>query len=529
MRNMIKTRQNDGACSSRRFFDCEDKPRRTKARFFSFLTILIGLFYLYWVSVSVNKEHVIAASLFLIAEIACWVLFCFATIGLWRLRFKSPEGLPGDGSFSVDLFIPTYSEPFQYLAATLRAASRIEYAGVIKRYVLDDAGRSEVETLATSLGFHYLSRPKSKQPNVNAKAGNLNFGLRQTHGDLVLVLDADQIARPNMLNTLIGYMRFENVAFVQSKQSYLTQEGDPFYNKSQVFYDIVQLGMDNNDRAISSGTGVLYRREALESIGGFVEWNIVEDLTTSYTLHAHGWKSFYFPHALSRGLAPTSIGGVYQQRGQWALDTMRIFIWDNPFFKKGLNLLARIQYSTVALSYICSAFLFPFFYLIPIWSYVTGYTILTRSEGEFLVIRSVYFLTMIIATHYLCYKQQPGKQFRMLAGLFPIYISGIVRAFFYPIGKKPGYCPNNATLGCSLASKSKQPLLAILPQVVILLLNLIMPFISLFLGLCEPRIIAANILISAIAIWSMSQVVWAALFPGDWEPEEDPDNVYSLD
>jgi len=241
-------------------------------------------------------SHPIAAFFFFFAEVACWLLFIFATVGLWSLRYKPEEGIPVAVAYSVDVFIPTYSEPLQYLEMTLRAASRIEYDGEIAWYMLDDAGRSDVEHLAKNYGFHYLSRPKSKIPNENAKAGNLNFGFRQSHGDCILVLDADQVAQPNILKSLIGYMRFETVAFVQSKQSYLTQEGDPFYNKSQIFYEIVQLGMDNNDTALSSGSGVLYRRAALESIGGFVEWNIVEDLTTSYELHAHGWKSFYFPH-----------------------------------------------------------------------------------------------------------------------------------------------------------------------------------------------------------------------------------------
>lgn len=513
-------------CSSRRFRDCEDRPRRIKAQVFSILTILTGLLYLYWVYTGVNREHAVVAFFFWLAEFACWGLFIISTIGLWRLRFKPLEGLPAHATYSVDIFIPTYSEPLKYLNMTIRAASRIDYRGKINRYILDDAGRKEVEELAKAYGFHYLSRVKSKLPNTNAKAGNLNFALRQTSGDLILVLDADQIAQPNIVSSLVGYMEFEKVAFVQTKQSYLTQEGDPFYNKSQVFYEIVQLAMDNNDTALSSGSGVLYRRSALESIGGFVEWNIVEDLTTSYELHAHGWKSFYFPHSLSRGLAPTSIGGVYQQRGQWALDTMRIFFWDNPFLKKGLQPIARVEYSTVALSYICSAFIFPFFYLIPIWSYLTGNTILTRPEFEFIIIRSLYFLVMIIATKFLCYKQQPGKQFRMLAGLFPIYMQGIVRAFFYPKGKKPSYCPNNATLRCTLSFKNTPPLFAVLPQICILFLNLTLPFVALYTGLCEPRVIAANILISAIAIWSMSQVVWSALFPGEWEPEEDPEYVY---
>lgn len=516
-------------CSSRRYRYCEDRSRRLKAQFFSILTILIGLYYLFWVYRAIDPAYRVVGFFFLLAEFACWGLFLFSSIGLWRLRFKPLHGMPIQHAYSVDIFIPTYSEPLQYLQKTMLAASRIEYAGQLTQYILDDAGRQEVEALAASFGFQYLSRPKSKLPNENAKAGNLNFGLRQSSGELILVLDADQIAQPNIVNSLVGYMKFDQVAFVQSKQSYLTQEGDPFYNKSQVYYEIVQLAMDNNDSALSSGSGVLYRRKALESIGGFVEWNIVEDLTTSYELHAHGWKSFYFPHSLSRGLAPTSIGGVYQQRGQWALDTMRLFLWDNPFLKKGLRLVARLEYSTVAISYICSAFIFPFFYLIPVWSYLTGHSILVRPEVEFLVIRSVYLLIMVIATKFLCYKQQPGKQFRLLAGLFPIYLRGIIRAFFYPKGKKPTYCPNNATLRCSFSFKNKPPFLTVFPQFCILFLNLVLPFVSLYAGLCEPRIIAANILISGIAIWSMSQVVWAALFPGKWEPEEDPEYVYTLE
>lgn len=526
MRQLANIQGKNATCSSLRYRDCEDRPRRIKAQLFAVLTILIGLFYLYWVYAAVNRDHAVVAFFFWLAEFSCWGLFVFSTTGLWRLRYKPLHGLPHHSRYSVDIFIPTYSEPLKYLRMTIRAASRIEYAGHVNRYILDDAGRREVEALAAEFGFHYLSRAKSRLPNSNAKAGNLNFGLSHTTGDLILVLDADQIAQPNILDSLVGYMEFEKVAFVQSKQSYLTQEGDPFYNKSQVYYEIVQLAMDNNNTALSSGSGVLYRREALTSIGGFVEWNIVEDFTTSYELHAHGWKSFYFPHSLSRGLAPTNIGGVYQQRGQWALDTMRLFLWDNPFFKKGLRFIAKIEYSTVALSYICSAFIFPFFYLVPVWSYLTGHTILVRSESEFLIIRSVYLLFMVIATKYLCYRQQPGKQFRMLAGLFPIYLRGIIRAFFYPKGTKPAYCPNNSTLRCAIVLQKRPQFFAVLPQICILLLNLILPFVSLYAGLCEPRVIAANILISAIAIWSMSQVVWSALFPGNWEPEEDPEYVY---
>ena len=72
-------------------------------------------------------------------------------------------------------------------------------------------------------------------------------------------------------------MRFERVAFVQSKQSYLVPEGDPFFNEDRVFYGAVQLAMDSHDTVIACGSAVLYRRAALDDIGGFATWNLVEE------------------------------------------------------------------------------------------------------------------------------------------------------------------------------------------------------------------------------------------------------------
>ena len=356
----------------RRYNEAEDRPRRITARIFSLLTFAAGLFYLGWSSYYYNSEHPVAAWVLVVAEACCLWLFVLAATTLWRLRFKPSEGLEVKETPSVDVLIPTCSEPENVVRTTLTAVSKIKWQGPLKVYILDDGGSDMVEGMANEFGFTYLSRRKAGEPLTDAKGGNLNFGYRNSKGDLILTLDADQVPDPEIVNRLAGYIFFKKVAFVQSKQSYIAQVGDPFYNSSKVFYDTVELGMDNMDTAISAGTGVLYWRKALDDIGGFVTWNLVEDLTTSFELHSRGWRSFYFPHALSKGLAPDSIWKVYQQRGQWALDTMRLFWWDNPMFKKGLSLRSRLHYSTVASSYIFSALALPFFFLMPIWTYLTG-------------------------------------------------------------------------------------------------------------------------------------------------------------
>jgi cellulose synthase (UDP-forming) len=48
------------------------------------------------------------------------------------------------------------------------------------------------------------------------------------------------------------------------------------------------------------------------------------------------------------------------------------------------------------------------------------------------------------------------------------------------------------------------------------------------MGWADPRLIAANVFISALAIWSMSKVVFSAIAPGRFPPEENPTYIYGL-
>ncbi len=309
---------------------------------------------------------------------------------------------------------------------------------------------------------------------------------------------------------------------MQSKQTFLVPKDDPFNSNDPVFYDAVQMANDAGDTVISCGSGVLYRREALEDIGGFATWNIVEDLTTSYELHAKGWKSFYYPYPLSYGLAPDTIGGVYQQRSQWALDTMRLLYWDCPLFKKGLSWRGRLNYMMIGVTYLVAAVVFPFFFLVPAWTYLTGSTVLTAWQGEFLAYRLPYFFFMVLGLTYLFRKQSTGKQFQLIAGLFPVYIWATIRAVRYPPGRKPAYRTNNVLRTVRL----RQPIVAVLPQVLLFGANAVLPFYAAWIGVAPLRIIAVTSFVSAFALWSLWPVLAAALGPRRWLPESDPYHVY---
>jgi cellulose synthase (UDP-forming) len=268
---------------------------------------------------------------------------------------------------------------------------------------------------------------------------------------------------------------------------------------------------------------VLYRRRALEEMGGFATWNIVEDLTTSYELVSRGWKGIYFPYALSRGLAPQTLAGVYRQRYQWCLDTMRLFFWDNPLFKSGLNFRQRRHFLLVMLSYLVSGIFFPVFCLIPLLVYFWGDSSLLGRETAYWALRGAYLGANILMFQYLFPRGSALKQFKMLFGLFPVYAAAILAALFYPPGRKPAYRVNNRRPFA--ACRSWRPLS---PHLGVIALHLVLPFLSLWLGWVMPRLIVFNAVFSAVIIWVLADLVLTVNSKPQWSPALDPRRVYGV-
>ena len=323
---------------------------------------------------------------------------------------------------------------------------------------------------------------------------------------------------------MVGFFRLPRVAYVQSRQEFLLPDGDPFYNRDEVFYETMQLSNDQANAVISCGSGVLYRRQALMEIGGFATWNLVEDFTTSYELVSRGWKGIYFPYALSRGLAPDTLAGVVQQRYQWCLDTMRLFFWDNPFFKPGLTFSQRLHFSIIMIAYAISGLIMPIFFFLPLYCYLTGNSFLVEQERNYLTFRGIYLFCTILAFRYLFFQKDSLKQLKMLCGLFPVYALGTLAALWYPPGRKPRYRVNNPP-----ASRQVKTLVYILPQLVIIALHLSLPFLSLSQGWASPRLIAANALFSAFTIWVLGEMIFLALSKPRWITRPHPRLIYDYE
>jgi len=509
-----------GRLPYRRYREREDRGRRLRALFFSLLTLILGAAYILWAGIVIFRDPGVQDVLFLGAEVLSFFLLAVLAADTWHLRYHTPAGLAPAAAYPVDIFVPCCGEPLEVIRTTLQAVAGIAYAPV-QVYVLDDGGSPQVAELARSLGCQYLSRRQEGLPLGDSKSGNLNFGLSRSRGELILVLDADQVPAPDILTRLVGFFRLDRLAFVQTKQAFFLPEGDPFYNGDEVFYDAVQLSNDQANAVISCGSGVLYRRRALEEMGGFTTWNIVEDVTTSYELLSRGWKGIYFPYPLSRGLAPQTLAGVYRQRFQWCLDTMRLFFWDNPLRKPGLNFRQRRHFLLIMLSYLVSGLVFPVFCVIPLLVYLRGDSSLLGQETMYWALRGAYLAATILMFRHLFVRGNALKQFKMLCCLFPVYGAATLLALFYPPGRKPAYRVNNRR-----PFAESREWWCLTPHLGVILLHLTLPLLSLWLGWVLPRLIVFNALFSAAIIWLLADLVLTVIAKPQWSPVLDPRRFY---
>lgn len=410
-------------------------PGRAGARILVLANVFFTLAYVGWWSVGGHVGHPMLFVLLAVAETFTVVHL----VGLWQSIWKAGVDLPPPGRtwFTIDVFIPTYGEPIEVLQRTIAAAVGME--GAHETYVLDDACRDEVRALAEELGAHYIPRSSSE----GAKAGNLNHALRRTQGDLIVVFDADHVARRDVLMHLVGYFEDPDVALVQTPQFYGNAPWNDVargaWEQQAVFYGPIKRGKHRLGSSFLCGTNAVIRRSALVGIGGFDQTTVTEDVATSLHLHANGWKTVFFPFVLAEGEGPPTMRAYFAQQLRWAHGSISTFLAGAPL-RRGLRPLQRAQYvfsttyyfiGVISLVYLTLPWFALFWRLGP---FATGAT-------TFFVFYLPHVLVTLLNLHRELQGQFGLRNMTFTFGTFPIYIKATVAALF---GRETGFSATGA-------------------------------------------------------------------------------------
>ncbi|MBI1805213.1 MAG: glycosyltransferase [Ignavibacteriae bacterium] len=414
-----------------------------------------------------DPEHHVRLVFFVPLSFATfWLMYESSIYWFYLLGLKIPERRPPGNGITVDVFTTAApGEPAEMFEKALPALVAITYPH--KTYLLDGSGNPQLKTLAERFAVERIDCTDVG----GAKAGKINYALKQTSGEIILVIDPDHIAEPHFLDTVLGHFEDRQVGFVQVVQAYYNQSASfvarAAAEQTYGFYGQILMGMNGYGSPLVIGANCTFRRKALESIGGHAV-HLVEDFVTSLRLHAEGWNSVYVPEIVARGLVPEDINSYFNQQLKWATGMFQVLFTMLPKIVvslKGWQKLCYLMSSTyyfVGLAISVNLVLPVVFLFFGIWAVempIRGYMIhLIPFAATFLIIHRY-------SQKWMRDRSERGWQWRGLLlklGSWPIYLLSLL---FAMLGIKVSYLPT---------SKKRQrgifPLL-VLPHILIVVLS----------------------------------------------------------
>ncbi|KYG09303.1 glycosyltransferase [Sorangium cellulosum] len=232
----------------------------------------------------------------------------------------------------VTIQLPLFNES-TVAARLLDAVARMDYPrDKLEIQVLDDSTdetqalvRAHVERLrAEGIDAVYLHRTN----RVGYKAGALDAGLKVAKGELVAIFDADFIPQPGFVRSIVGHFEDPTVGMVQTRWGHLNRDVSILTQVQALMLDGHHL-VENRARYGAgllfnfSGTGGMWRKDAILEAGGWQHDTLTEDLDLSYRAQLAGYRFVYREDVVSPAELPEDISALRAQQYRWAKGTVQ--------------------------------------------------------------------------------------------------------------------------------------------------------------------------------------------------------------
>ncbi len=278
------------------------------------------------------------------------ILIILAIYGIHRyqlvyLYLRNKRSIPSPKNFTslptVTVQLPIYNEMF-VVERLLESVARLNYpADLLEIQLLDDStdetryvALKAVESLRRQgVNIHYLHRE-----NRNGfKAGALAHGLKVAKGEFIAIFDADFVPDPEFLSKTIHYFTNPKLGMVQTRWGHINRDYNHLTQVEAMILD-GHFVMEHGGRFRSgrffnfNGTAGMWRREAIESSGGWQHDTLTEDTDLSYRAQMAGWEFLYLPEVVCPAELPVEMNAFKNQQFRWA----------KGLVQTGIKLLPRI-------------------------------------------------------------------------------------------------------------------------------------------------------------------------------------------
>jgi cellulose synthase (UDP-forming) len=407
------------------------RRRRRAVRLLLIAVVPLALFYFAWLLQPERVGHPVLYGLLLAAELFNAAQAC----GFWWTcaRERRPRRPAWDGPPpAVDVLIPVYDEPVPVVEPTVRAATAMTGAHVTV-HVLDDGDSDAIAAMAQRHGARYLRRSRHE----GAKAGNVNHALAHTNAPFVVVLDCDHVPEAHFLEATLGCFADERMGFVQAPQYYANWDHGEVaaaaWSQQALFFGPIARGKDGHGAMFCCGTNVVFRRTALEDVGGFPQESVTEDFELSIRLHERGWRSRYVPEVLAHGLGPEDMAAYVGQQQRWARGCLSAL---PAVARSALPPRQKLQYA-LSSSFFLTGWTVLVYMSFPVVRLLTGaQPLAATSADQFLAHFAPYFGLALLSVTVLGGGAYTFKAFALQAASFWIHVQATLLAL---LGRRGGF------------------------------------------------------------------------------------------
>jgi len=249
----------------------------------------------------------------------------------YRHRHRAPSPAPPPSSWPrVTIQLPVYNEMY-VVERLLDSVARIRYPRDRLQVQLLDDSTDETRAIAEKaverhrregLDIEYHHRAERH----GFKAGALAAGMARATGEFLLILDADFVAPPEILERTLGHFADPRVGMVQARWDHVNRGFSLLTEVQAILLDghfvLEHGGRHRSGRFFNfNGTAGVWRRSAIDDAGGWEGDTLTEDLDLSYRAQLRGWRFVFVPDVAAPAELPVEMNAFKSQQFRWAKGT----------------------------------------------------------------------------------------------------------------------------------------------------------------------------------------------------------------
>ena len=226
----------------------------------------------------------------------------------------------------VTVQLPIYNEG-AVAQRIIDAAARLDYPkDRLQIQVVDDStdesakvAEQRVEYWAQQgVDIQYLHRTD----RTGFKAGALQAATQSATGELIAIFDADFVPPHSFLKRTVHYFTEPKLGMVQTRWAHLNRNDSMLTRGQAILLDghfVIEHTARNRNGAWFNfnGTAGLWRRQAIESAGGWQHDTLTEDVDLSYRAQLAGWDFLFLPWVQCPAELPPEINAFKSQQHRW--------------------------------------------------------------------------------------------------------------------------------------------------------------------------------------------------------------------